>query len=1434
MAEDITIRIPPDQAQADAAKINQSVESIERSATKAGAALGTEISKGTQQAVNVVHSSTNTINRAMDSITAKIRATGVSAPTPIQQVEALRMQGIGRTSGDARAYEQINAAAREQTRILQENATAQLKVAAAAEQHNRTMKATDEQWSRFRANAMGAKQALDNLRVSEERAAVSNARYMQQQALVGRTPTERRDIQRQQEHESALSGAGMDPANRALLIRHYDEANKRLAEQDKLQKQAAISAGSLGGELKNAVERLGAAFVAFQLWNIAVKEGIIGTAMAAARTETLDVALGAATKSNNLGSIAVRSRVEEVKKLGITTEDARQALIRMMVVELDTTKATNLARLAQDAAVISNMNSSDAFQQMIYGIQSGQVRVLRTIGINVQFQASYQRLADQLHKNVLDLTEQEKAQSRLNEVLRVAPQYAGIYEESMTSIGKQMTSLKRYFKEAQDSIGKEFLPQLGTAVRTLTELAKFGEQNPKAGSVLAILGGGAAVALGAKFMLGDKAAGIVAIAAAVYAATKAIDALGDLFMNKIWDITIRLDELAKTVGTWMITPREFPAKGLRPKELPISAYSVEDGRVVPYHKDEKFISDTLTARIKTMRDDAANARGGVAGGTMTVDILKEMDVVSAAYFDKMFKNINRQEYLEARLSQVKAAREESMQAKAWNRFAANTAEMKQLEAELDLYKQQEQAEKLLAATRENNAVKEHEYMRESYKLLDEINKLHMSIGTKNQLYGELNNTIIRESNKELGEQKTAYNKVVLKMREMNSELVKMDKINGVIDTSVPSKKITDDYLSSAAGNRKLDRDLAYADLQRQSELELKLNEGAEGATVRSIETYSKRIQMAQDYWNYENAKVQEIEDLKERLAAGEKLYKDKYNMLGDAEVERVTKLIQLQQDHFNALQRSFEGLFDAAFEGAKNFTNALKRMMMAVFLTPIKEQMSRMFAGMFMGMQAPGSGTGAGPGVGGGILNRIFNMGGASNTTNRVSETLNVNVAGGGGGGINSVRLINGAVPVVIIGTATSTGGGGGGSSMAAGIGGGILGGLIAAGTRTVRGEVIDRSGAGTAGLVRDASGLWLRGAAGAGEAGVGNAAGPGLTTELAGMSGIGGGGGFGGLTLPGMMPGWAGSTGIGAGGTVGGAGATGGGGGFGGIGGMLKGMNWTGLAGGVSTMAGMGLLSSGLQKKSALQTIIGGGLLGGGIGLMGGPIGALGGLGFGLGAAGLQRGGWGGVGMTTLGGAAIGAQIGTTIFPGVGTAVGAGIGALVGFGAGIVRLFIKSASEKARSKIKSLYGIDIQTKGVLDQIVSTAKQSYGGNLDMAIRSQSIRDLIELYGMSTGQGRGALPTAMQAINMFEQGGSLYQQPVSGNPYRFNAASSAASGGGGGGGTIVIPLTMDSKTIGTVIVQNGRVIADGALNAAKSNYRRVDGNLTALSPSTIRG
>ncbi len=55
---------------------------------------------------------------------------------------------------------------------------------------------------------------------------------------------------------------------------------------------------------------------------------------------------------------------------------------------------------------------------------------------------------------------------------------------------------------------------------------------------------------------------------------------------------------------------------------------------------------------------------------------------------------------------------------------------------------------------------------------------------------------------------------------------------------------------------------------------------------------------------------------------------------------------------------------------------------------------------------------------------------------------------------------------------------------------------------------------------------------------------------------------------------------------------------------------------------------------------------------------------------------------------------------------LGAAIGGIAGAVAGIVRLFVKGDADKAKEKIKALYGVDIADKGVLQQIVDMAKSA--------------------------------------------------------------------------------------------------------------------------------
>lgn len=58
--------------------------------------------------------------------------------------------------------------------------------------------------------------------------------------------------------------------------------------------------------------------------------------------------------------------------------------------------------------------------------------------------------------------------------------------------------------------------------------------------------------------------------------------------------------------------------------------------------------------------------------------------------------------------------------------------------------------------------------------------------------------------------------------------------------------------------------------------------------------------------------------------------------------------------------------------------------------------------------------------------------------------------------------------------------------------------------------------------------------------------------------------------------------------------------------------------------------------------------------------------------------------------------------------------------------------------------GFERRGKGILRQILETAMEGFGGNLDVAIRSPQIRNLIEPYAMSTGQRLSGMPATVRA------------------------------------------------------------------------------------------
>ena len=239
-------------------------------------------------------------------------------------------------------------------------------------------------------------------------------------------------------------------------------------------KRAATDTGNEMFRVRDASNLLGSAFD--RLRAIALAMGVawggmkLGTfvddaARSAARFETLGVVMNRVAQQSAMSAYGVNEVALGVEKMGITMAQSRQSVVQMVQAQMDLSQGSKLARLAQDAAVIGNMNSSQAMNMLIYGIQSGHTEVLRTIGLNVNFEQSYQTLANSMHKPVEALTELEKSQARTNAALQAGAQISGAYEAAMDTAGKQLLSMQRYIDDATVKIGGAFLPAFTSLVK---------------------------------------------------------------------------------------------------------------------------------------------------------------------------------------------------------------------------------------------------------------------------------------------------------------------------------------------------------------------------------------------------------------------------------------------------------------------------------------------------------------------------------------------------------------------------------------------------------------------------------------------------------------------------------------------------------------------------------------------------------------------------------------------------------------------------------------------------------------------------------------------------------------------------------------------------------------------------------------------------------
>ena len=197
----------------------------------------------------------------------------------------------------------------------------------------------------------------------------------------------------------------------------------------------------IGGGLAFAFANILAGGIFQSLTNLKafIQETVVGTA----RLKQMETVLGVLGRRQGFTSSEIQGLTEDIKSMGITTEVAQTTLQEFIRYNLDLAQASKIARVAQDAAVLSNSNSSATLDRIIIGISRQNSLVLRNAGLQVQVGQAIDKYAASLGKAGDELSSYERTQAVLNAVLEEGEKIQGAYEASLTEPLKKLGSLER-------------------------------------------------------------------------------------------------------------------------------------------------------------------------------------------------------------------------------------------------------------------------------------------------------------------------------------------------------------------------------------------------------------------------------------------------------------------------------------------------------------------------------------------------------------------------------------------------------------------------------------------------------------------------------------------------------------------------------------------------------------------------------------------------------------------------------------------------------------------------------------------------------------------------------------------------------------------------------------------------------------------------------
>ena len=168
--------------------------------------------------------------------------------------------------------------------------------------------------------------------------------------------------------------------------------------------------------------------------------------LASARVNELRAVNQVLADTAGISGDAVTAAAQSVRDMGIEAAVSEKVIAEFIRANLDIADAADIARIAQDAAVISGINSSEATDRIIEGIIKLNPLILRNAGIIVDLQQGYEDYGDEVGKAAAELTTAEKQQVAMNLVMEAGGTIAGAYAAAMEEPGKVLRSFPALFR----------------------------------------------------------------------------------------------------------------------------------------------------------------------------------------------------------------------------------------------------------------------------------------------------------------------------------------------------------------------------------------------------------------------------------------------------------------------------------------------------------------------------------------------------------------------------------------------------------------------------------------------------------------------------------------------------------------------------------------------------------------------------------------------------------------------------------------------------------------------------------------------------------------------------------------------------------------------------------------------------------------------------